>query len=64
MENYIVRIYSRDSDDPCKVTGTLESIEGETRQSFFSLHALPALLNPATTLRPRVPDTGESAAER
>jgi hypothetical protein len=44
MENYIVRIYSRDSDDPYKVTATLESVEAETRQAFDSIHALPALL--------------------
>ena len=48
MENYIVRIYNRDRDDPCKVTGTLESVEGETLQAFDSINRLPALLNPDT----------------
>lgn len=48
MENYIVRIYARDQDDPGKVTGTLESVESETLQAFQSLDALPELLNPDT----------------
>lgn len=44
MENYIVRIYRRDEDDPEKVTGMLESVEHETRESFHSINALQALL--------------------
>ncbi|MCO6411548.1 MAG: hypothetical protein J5I92_02275 [Thiogranum sp.] len=56
MENYIVRIYARDQEDPGKVTGTLESVEGETLQAFQSLNALPELLNPDTTPRPRQAD--------
>jgi len=46
MENYIVRIYRRDENDPEKVTGMLESVEYETRQSFHSIDALQALLTP------------------
>ncbi len=48
MENYIVRIYRRDEDDPEKVTGMLESVEYETRQSFHSINALQALLTPCS----------------
>ncbi len=48
MENYIVRIYRRDANDPEKVTGMLESVEYETRQSFHSINALQALLTPQT----------------
>ncbi|HHJ16141.1 MAG TPA: hypothetical protein ENJ80_05525 [Gammaproteobacteria bacterium] len=44
MENYIVRIYRRDENDPEKVTGMLESVEYETRESFHSINALQALL--------------------
>ena len=44
MENYIVRIYRRDEHDPCKVTGVLESVEQETRQTFFTLNTLGSLL--------------------
>lgn len=57
MENYIVRIYNRDHEDSCKVTGTLESVEHETLQAFQSLNALPELLNPDTT--PHLRQTGD-----
>ena len=49
MENYIVRIYSRDKEGSDKVTGILESVERQTRQSFLSLDALRSMLHaPAT----------------
>ena len=49
MDNYIVRIYSRDKEDPDKVTGILESVEQQTRRPFHSLDALHAMLHtPAT----------------
>ena len=47
MENYIVRIYRRDSDDPNKVTGICESVEKETRDSFNTLGKLVSLISPA-----------------
>ena len=44
MENYIVRIYRRDQNDPEKVQGMLESVEQETQQPFQTLSALKTLL--------------------
>ncbi len=44
MENYIVRIYRRDSIDPDRVYGVLESVEQETRHPFASLHTLQEML--------------------
>jgi hypothetical protein len=47
MENYIVRIYRRDSVDPNKLTGICESVEKETRDSFNTLGKLVSLISPA-----------------
>lgn len=44
MENYIVRIYRRDRDNPGQVTGILESVEQETRQTFHTLDTLHSFL--------------------
>jgi hypothetical protein len=44
MENYIIRIYRRDDQDPAKVTGILESVEQQSQQAFSSLTALQGLL--------------------
>jgi hypothetical protein len=49
MENYIVRIYRRDPNDPRNVLGILESVELETRQSFSTIGALQSLLVPCAT---------------
>ncbi|MGD2076683.1 MAG: hypothetical protein PVG38_17415 [Gammaproteobacteria bacterium] len=45
MENYIVRIYGRDPDDPDRITGVLESVERETRHPFQSISALRSMLS-------------------
>jgi hypothetical protein len=50
MENYIIRIYRRDQDNPDRLTGLLESVEGETRHPFHSLNGLCALLAPLKDL--------------
>ncbi len=44
MENYIVRIYRRDSADPTKVAGVFESVEQETENTFTNLNSLVELL--------------------
>ena len=44
MENYIVRIYRRNSNDPDQVNGILESVEQETRRSFSDLDTLNTML--------------------
>ncbi len=45
MENYIVRIYRRDSVDPNKVAGIFESVEQETENTFTDLSSLVELLS-------------------
>ena len=44
MENYIVRIYRRNSADPERVNGVLESVEQETQQPFADLNTLSTML--------------------
>jgi hypothetical protein len=44
MENYIVRIYRRDTVDPSKIAGVFESVEQETEKTFTSLNSLMSLL--------------------
>jgi hypothetical protein len=44
MENYIVRIYRRDANDPHKVAGVFESVEQETENTFTNLNSLVSLL--------------------
>ncbi len=44
MENYIVRIYRRDSVDPEQVNGVLESVEQGTQQPFANLNTLSSML--------------------
>lgn len=44
MENYIVRIYRRDSSDPEQVNGVLESVELDTRRPFTNLNSLNSML--------------------
>lgn len=44
MENYIVRIYRRDSSDPEQVNGMLESVEQDTRRPFANLNTLSSML--------------------
>ena len=63
MENYIVRIYSRDDRDPEKVKGSLESIEHESRRTFKTWHELHAmLLEPRNSLD--LTGSGESSGAR
>lgn len=45
MENYIVRIYRRDDNDPENVVGMLESVETQKQQPFHSLVTLTRLLS-------------------
>ncbi|MDH4163773.1 MAG: hypothetical protein OEW15_13970 [Nitrospirota bacterium] len=34
MENYIIRIYRRDNDDPRKMNGIIESVEAGEQKPF------------------------------
>lgn len=44
MENYIVRIYRRDSDDLERIHGVLESVEQDIQRPFASLDSLKNML--------------------
>ncbi len=44
MENYIVRIYRRDSTDPDRINGVLESVEQEIQRPFTSFNSLKNML--------------------
>jgi hypothetical protein len=45
MDNYIVRIYRRDADDPAKAVGVVEYVETGTRRSFADIDELLSLLH-------------------
>lgn len=53
MENYVVRIYRRDANDPQKVAGVFESIEQQTERTFTHLSSLLSLLATGRTNRQR-----------
>lgn len=44
VENYIVRIYRRETDDPRGVVGTVECVESRQNMPFHGLHKLGELL--------------------
>jgi hypothetical protein len=45
VENYIVRIYRREADDPDKVVGTVERAETQEKKPFHGLPALSRMLS-------------------
>lgn len=47
VENYIVRIYRRNADDPECVVGTVECVESQIQRPFSSMHALEKYLSGA-----------------
>lgn len=63
MENYIVRIYRRDSADPNKLVGVCESVEQQTRDSFNTLGRLMSLISPARVVpvEEKVTQDGDTA---
>ncbi|UCF30745.1 MAG: hypothetical protein JSV26_11985 [bacterium] len=44
MDNYIIRIYRREENDPGNVTGIVEFVETERRESFRSAEELLEIL--------------------
>jgi hypothetical protein len=44
MENYIVRVYRRETGDPDSVVGTVECVESRLHKAFHGLHRLGELL--------------------
>ena len=44
MENYIVRIYRRDSDDPQKIAGMVENVTKRENATFKSSEELMHIL--------------------
>jgi len=63
MENYIVRIYRRDSADPNKLSGICESVEKETRDSFNTLGKLVSLISPANAAPDENVEAGNARPE-
>ena len=51
MENYIVRIYRRDSDQPDSIVGLVESVETGEIQSFHSVSELTEIIAAPPTAR-------------
>ncbi len=49
MENFVVRIYRRDTEDPNKVAGIVEVLGGNQEKSFVNLDGLRAILTAKTT---------------
>ena len=45
MENYIVRVYRRDDQNPDEVIGMVERVEREDRRPFHSLSELCKILS-------------------
>ena len=57
MENYVVRIYRRDANDPHKVAGVFQSVEQETENTFTHLSSLLSLLaTPRKSRQRQAPD--------
>jgi hypothetical protein len=44
-ENYLVRIYRRDKEDPERITGLVEFIEAGEKKSFATFDELKAILD-------------------
>ncbi len=52
MENYIVRIYRRDSGNPFEIAGIVESVEDEKKQAFKNMNELSQILRSPEEKRP------------
>ncbi len=44
MNNYIIRIYRRDADDPRKFAGMVEVVETEEKKAFTNIDELLEIL--------------------
>lgn len=65
VDNYIVRIYRRNEDDPREVTGIVECVETEERQAFHNLDELwNVLKSPMSRLALRREKITKSGKER
>ena len=53
MEIYIVRIYTREPDDPSKVAGTVEEPGNAQKQSFADIDELTRILRTGIITRVR-----------
>ncbi len=50
MENYIVRIYRRDSEDPQQVAGVVELVEPGKTKAFSCIEELNQILRAETNM--------------
>jgi hypothetical protein len=55
MENYIVRLYRRDSTNPEKLVGLIETVGLDKTRSFHTVNELVAILSEPHTLERTVP---------
>jgi len=46
MDNYIVRIYRRDADDPRRIVGLVEIVEEQEKKAFTGIEELVNILVP------------------
>jgi hypothetical protein len=53
LENYIVRIYRRDSDKPVEIAGIVEYVEAERKQAFKNMDELSQILCRPEKKRPQ-----------
>lgn len=52
-ENYLVRIYRRDKEDPDRIAGIVEFIEAEEKKAFATFDDLKAILGQEQTDKPK-----------
>jgi hypothetical protein len=56
MDNYIIRIYRRDPNDPAKITGLVETVGTDEEKAFTCLEELcETLLTTRMAARKRMP---------
>ncbi len=48
LENYIVRIYRCEKDNPRSLVGIVEEVEAEGKKAFTNLDELGEIINPST----------------
>jgi hypothetical protein len=52
MDNYIVRIYRRDIDDPRRIAGMVEIVDQEEKKAFAGIEELVNILAPVPEKSP------------
>ena len=58
MENYIVRIYRRDNDNPQNIAGVVEFVGADCKKTFTTFDELNTLLTPEKKIQDASKNTG------